>query len=203
MPSNASLPTNPGGDIASVNAALSRKIRALRHAHSLTLDELARRAGVSKGTLVEIEKGEANPSIALLCKAAAAFGVSVADIVDVTETSPVPVALVEEAPVLWHGPKGGTATLLVGTSGPDMIELWKWVMAPGEMFESPGHPQGTLELLYVERGVLTVRVDESSFDLKTGSSALARTANPHSYANGGRTELRFFMTAVEMHRRGR
>ncbi len=200
MASSIRVPTNPGGEVATVNAALSRKIKALRHAHGLSLDELARRAGVSKGTLVEIERGEANPSIAVLCRVAAAFGVSVADIVDVTET-PVPVALVDEAPVLWRGPKGGTATLLVGTSGPDMIELWKWVMAPGEVFESPGHPPGTLELLYVERGVLKVQVDESSFVLKTGASALARTANPHRYANGGRTELRFFMTAVEMQRR--
>ena len=54
----------------------------------LSLDELSRRAGVSKGMLVEIEKGSANPSIAILCKLAAALGLSVADIVNVTRAPP-------------------------------------------------------------------------------------------------------------------
>lgn len=38
--------------------------------------------------LVEIEKGSANPSIAILCKLAAALGLSVADIVNVTRAPP-------------------------------------------------------------------------------------------------------------------
>lgn len=48
--------------------------QGVRREHTLTLDELSRRSGVSKGMLVEIEKGEANPSIAILCKVAAASG---------------------------------------------------------------------------------------------------------------------------------
>lgn len=49
----------------------------------MSLDELSRRASISKGMLVEMEKEAANPSIAILCKLAAALGVSVADIVNV------------------------------------------------------------------------------------------------------------------------
>jgi transcriptional regulator with XRE-family HTH domain len=63
---------------------VANRIRNWRKEKKLSLDELSRRASVSKGMLVEIEKGAANPSIAILCKLAAALGISVADIVNVS-----------------------------------------------------------------------------------------------------------------------
>ena len=45
---------------------------------------------------------------------------------------------------------------LAGTAGPNMIELWRWEMQPGEAFTSPGHPATTFELLHVEAGALTL-----------------------------------------------
>ena len=98
----------------------------------LSQDELSRRAGVSKGMLVEIEKGSANPSIAILCKLAAALGLSVADIVNVTRAPAAYLIESQDIPTLWHGDRGGSARLLAGTRGPNMIELWRWEMAPGK-----------------------------------------------------------------------
>ena len=188
-----------GADILNVNAAMSRRLKALRTQNGLTLDELSKRSGVSKGMLVEIERGEANPSIATLCKAAAALGVSVADILNVGETIPVRLIGADDSPILWQGPNGGSAKLLVGTSGPDMLELWKWTMFPGESFDSPGHPKDTIELLHVEQGTLTILLSESSLDVPAGSSALARTDMPHSYVNNGDAELFFVMVVAEPH----
>ncbi len=96
----------------------------------MSLDELARRSGVSKGMLVEIEGCKANPSIALLCKIAAAMGVSVADVVNVASEPMVHLIDRDAIPVLWRGEKGGSAKLMAGTSGPDMLELWQWIMHP-------------------------------------------------------------------------
>jgi transcriptional regulator with XRE-family HTH domain len=200
MTKKVNIPTAAGADIQNVNAALSRRLKALRHENGLTLDELSRRSGVSKGMLVEIEKGEANPSIAILCKTAATFGISVADILNVSANSPVRLVAPEESAVLWKGTHGGTATLLVGTSGPDMLELWRWVMKPGETFESDGHQKGTLELLHVEQGTLTIAVDDAVVEVPAGSSALAQTDAPHSYSNRGNSELHFVMTVSEHHR---
>lgn len=64
----------------------------------ISLDELSRRAGVSKGALVEIEGCRANPSIALLCRLAVAMGVSVADFVDVSSKPTVHLIAEEEIP---------------------------------------------------------------------------------------------------------
>jgi len=192
--------TAQGADVAQVSLAVANRIRNWRKEKKLSLDELSRRASVSKGMLVEIEKGAANPSIAILCKLAAALGVSVADIVNVA--SEPQVHIIEEAaiPVLWHGEKGGSARLLAGTAGPDMIELWRWEMQPGESFSSPGHPAGTFELLHVETGVLTLKVEESVTQVVAGASAVAKTEAAHSYANHGESVLRFTMTVAEFHR---
>ncbi|EYH92483.1 Cro/CI family transcriptional regulator, partial [Salmonella enterica subsp. enterica serovar Heidelberg str. N189] len=63
------------------------------------------------------------PIQALRCyvKIAAAMGVSVADIVNVASEPMVHLIDRDAIPVLWRGEKGGSAKLMAGTSGPDML----------------------------------------------------------------------------------
>ena len=51
-------------------------------------------------------KEAANPSIAILCKLAAALGVSVADIVNVASEPALHIIPAEQIPTLWQGPLG-------------------------------------------------------------------------------------------------
>ena len=191
MTDKVNIMTEQGADVAQVSLAVANRIRNWRKDKKLSLDELSRRASVSKGMLVEIEKGAANPSIAILCKLAAALGVS-EPVVHVIEKQAIPV--------LWQGAKGGSARLLAGTAGPDMIELWQWEMQPGEHFSSPGHPAGTCELLHVNEGVLSLTVGETVTQVEAGASAVAKTEAAHGYGNEGDTVLRFTMTVAEFHR---
>lgn len=198
MSKTVNIMTDPGADAESISAALASRLKQYRKEQKLSLDELSRRAGVSKGMLVEIEKGSANPSIAILCKLAAALGISVADIVNVA--SAPAIQLIEEAdiPVLWRGAHGGSARLLAGSSGPEMVELWRWEMQPGEVFTSPGHPQGTFELFHVEQGTLQLCVGGAFSTLHAGMAAVARTDAPHHYANQSDERLLFTMTVAEL-----
>src|SRR5215470_14093867 len=98
---------------------LSARLRARRADRRLSLDRLAALSDVSKGLLVQIENGDANPSIATLCKLAAALGASVADLVQVAGEQAAEVLPAGAPRLLWRGPKGGSATLLVGATGPD------------------------------------------------------------------------------------
>jgi transcriptional regulator with XRE-family HTH domain len=200
MEKKVNISTEAVTDVERVSATVSQNLKLFRKQNGLTLDELSRKSGVSKGMLVEIEKGSANPSIATLCRAATALGVSVADFVGVAVNVPVRIVPPEDASILWRGPKGGSATLLVGTQGPDEIELWRWTLFPGEVFESPGHSAGTLELLNVEAGALTLKLADSEHLVKAGSSVLARTEDKHAYMNCGKEELRFVMTVAELQR---
>jgi len=184
-------------DAARVNEAVSARIKLYRSQKKISLDELSRRSGVSKGMLVEIEGCRANPSIALLCRLASAMNVSVADFVNVAGKPAVHLIDSGDIPVLWKGEKGGSARLLAGTSGPDMVELWQWMLYPGETFESPGHPTGTSELLHVSEGTLTLVVSGTTYTINPGSAAVARTDAPHAYINCGAEVTVFTMTVSE------
>ena len=182
-----------------VNVAIAGRISKKRKAAALSLDRLAALSGVSKGMLVQIEQGRANPSIATLCKVASGLRVSVAELVAVAEDGRSPVRLVtcKEIVPLWNGPEGGSAALLVGSDGPDMLELWAWELHPGERYEAQAHPAGTEELISVSEGTLALEVDGEIYPVTTGSAAFARTDRPHAYACSGCETVRFTMVVSE------
>ncbi|WNJ87920.1 helix-turn-helix domain-containing protein [Bosea sp. 685] len=154
-----------------VHAAIAGRIALLRKARRLSFDQLAARCGVSKGMLVQIEQGKANPSIGTLCRLASGLGVSVAELVEVAEAGQRPIRIIApgEGPILWQGPFGGTARLLIGSDGPEMFEQWMWELHPGERFEAQVHPAGTQELVSVLEGSLVLELGGSSHVIEQGA----------------------------------
>jgi transcriptional regulator with XRE-family HTH domain len=184
---------------AAIIAAVARHVAGLRRARRLSLDGLARISGVSKGMLVQIENARSNPSIATLCRVAAALGVSVAQLVDLGGEAAVRLVGPEEAARLWAGPEGGRAVLLVGSDGPDMLELWRWELKPKEKHISDPHPPGTRELLHVDSGTLLLEVEGQAHEVPAGASALLQSDRPHAYACKGARPVRFSMVVMEPH----
>jgi DNA-binding XRE family transcriptional regulator len=66
MTDKVNIMTEQGADVAQVSLAVANRIRNWRKDKKLSLDELSRRASVSKGMLVEIEKGPPIP-VSLSC----------------------------------------------------------------------------------------------------------------------------------------
>src|SRR5262249_38530497 len=180
-------------------SVVSSRIRARREERQLSLDRLAELSQVSKGLLVHIESGRANPSISTLCKVAAALGASVADLVQVAGQQAAEVLPAGAPRLLWRGPKGGTATLLVGSSGPDMLELWSWTLRPSERYDAPAHPEGTQELIHVEQGRLGLSFGDVRYVIAAGGSAIAHTDRPHAYLAEGKRPVHFTMVVAERH----
>ena len=52
-------------------------------------------------------------------------------------------------------------------------------------------------MLFVTEGALTLTVNDASYVIVAGDSAVARTDAPHSYANAGDAVTRFTMTVSE------
>lgn len=182
-----------------VNQTIARRISLLRKGRQLSFDELALRSGVSKGSLVQIEQGGANPSIATLCRLAAGLGVSVTDLIAEGDPRPQVIRRVcsDQARTLWVGPQGGSAVLHVGSQGPDMLELWSWSMHPGERYEARAHRAGTTELIHVHSGSLTVEAGPDVQTLSAGDCAWAMTDRPHAYACGDKRKTVFTMVVYE------
>src|SRR5262249_20454960 len=124
---------------------------------------------------------------------------SVVDLVQVSGRQAAEVLPAGAPRLLWRGPKGGSATLLVGSSGPDMLELWTWELRPGERYEAPAHPEGTQELIHVEQGSLALAFGDVRYVVAAGGSAIAHTDRPHAYAAEGKRAVRFTMVVAEWH----
>lgn len=173
--------------------AVARSVRAARQRMGTSIDQLAARAGVSKGALVALEKGSGNPNLATLVRIADSLGVTVSSLLEddgATELRVVDASAIEP---LWRGPQGGTAVLVLTTPGPGPAELWRWHLEPGEAYGSHPHQAGVVETVTVLRGELLLMIDGVSRAVGAGSSAVFGGDREHSY-QGGADGCTFVMT---------
>lgn len=178
-------------------AAIGRRVRHERQERRWTLDRLAEAAGVSRRMVVNVEQGDANPSVATLLRLSDALGIGLPALVALPEPRPVKVVRDGEGAVLWSGPSGGRGVLVAGTQSPDVLELWDWTMAPGDRHDSEAHTDGTKELLQVQQGRIVVTVADQSVTLAKGDALAFPGDAPHSYANVGKRPARFSLAVFE------
>jgi transcriptional regulator with XRE-family HTH domain len=180
-----------------VAGAVARATRSLRAERRWSLEALASRAGISKGMLVQIEQARTNPSLTTLCRLADAFGVTLAQLVELSEAPTVRVVEGDEAVRLWEGGSGSWADLLLGTDQREHVELWNWQLAPGDERPSEAHAEGTQEMVAVQAGTLTLHVGESEHVVPRGGGALFAADRPHRYANHTKRPVRFVLVVLQ------
>lgn len=193
-------------DTSAVAAAVARTVRRLRTERGWSLDALASRAGVSKGVLVGLEQGGANPSLGTLLRVSDAFGVPLTRIVQVEDEPAIRVLTPAQQVDLWQGDSGGTGTLVGGTDpatrpggghGPAM-ELWRWQLHPGEARHSEAHRPGCREILLVTTGALTLVAGDTERELTRGTAAVYHGDAPHTYRNHTAAIARFTMAVLDV-----
>jgi transcriptional regulator with XRE-family HTH domain len=67
---------------------LAQRVRQIRLAQNLTVDELARKCQFSKGFISQVENFRTTPSLKALNKISSALGVSVSDLIDGSAEKP-------------------------------------------------------------------------------------------------------------------
>ena len=149
-------------------SAIGVRVRRARRSRGWTLDQLAEAAGVGLPALVEPP-----------------------------QTSALTVTRRGEGAVLWSGEAGGQGRLVAGSGPPDVLELWDWVLGPGDQHTSEAHTPRTTELIHVQKGVVTVQVADRSVSLATGDAVSFTGDVAHSYANPGRQSARFSLAVFE------
>lgn len=182
---------------------IARNVRSTRVAAGLSLDVLAGRAEVSKGALVALEGARGNPNLATLVRLADALGRSVSSLMEDAREEPVLVVDADEVAPLWTGPSGGTARLLLTNPRPAPVEVWRWLLHPGERHESHPHPAGVTETLTVLRGQMRVMVGDTVHPLRAGATTAFAADVPHAYEGAGRGPCELIMTVhLPMEHRG-
>jgi transcriptional regulator with XRE-family HTH domain len=177
-------------------AALARNLRRLRGARALTLDELAKRAGVSRSMLIQVEQKRVNPTLATLVRIAQALDVGLAELVELGSRRSVRVISSDDVAELWSSPAGGSGRLLVGSDQLDHIEFWDWRLEPGDVHEAEAHAAGTAEIIHVLEGDLALEVDGGTHAAAAGESVVFSADADHSYGNDGTRPLHVIMIVI-------
>lgn len=180
-------------DLELLTQSLARNVKRWRTERAFTLDALAARAGVSRGMLIQIEQARTNPSIGTVVKIGDALGVSITTLLDYEQGPRVRVVPAGRAVRLWHTEAGSWNRLLAGTEAPGPVEMWDWRLMPGESSDSDPHPVGTVELLHVTAGELTLTVDGTEHRVPAGASASFEADTPHTYGNQGTEPMEMIM----------
>lgn len=176
--------------------ALARNLRRLRAERGLTLEELAKRAGISRGMLIQIEQKRVNPTLATLVRLAQGLDVGLAELVELGSRRRVRVISRDEVVELWSSPGGGSGRLLVGSDQLDHIEFWDWRLEPGDVHRAEAHAAGTAEIIHVLEGDLALEVDGESHTVTSGESVIFSADADHSYGNDGARPLHVLMIVI-------
>jgi transcriptional regulator with XRE-family HTH domain len=182
---------------AALALAIGGRVRHERQARGWTLDQLAEAAGVSRRMVINVEHGDANPSVGTLLKLSDALGVGLPALVEPPQTRPVNVTRRGDGAALWTSDAGGRGVLVAGTEPPDVVELWDWTLAPGDRHESEAHTPGTRELLQVQQGSIVVEVGDQSVTLDAGDAVSFVSDVDHVYMNPGTAPARFTLAVFE------
>lgn len=172
-------------DLDLLTQSLARNVKRWRAERGFTLDVLAARAGVSRGMLIQIEQARTNPSLGTVVKIGDALGISITTLLDYEQGPKVRIVPADQAMRLWHTEAGSYSRLLAGAEAPGPLEMWDWRLMPGDSSASDPHPTGTVEIVHVTAGELTLTVDGADHLVPSGASATFEANTPHTYGNQG------------------
>jgi transcriptional regulator with XRE-family HTH domain len=186
--------------IDEVPPALGPNLRRLRSKRGLSLERLARRSGVSRAMLSQIELGQSAPTINLLWKIARALEVPFSSLIDRGSDKAAVVLPARSGKLLAN--QDGTFTsraLFPFDERRNRTEFYELRLKAAGQEQAQPHPAGTTENLVVTAGAVEIEVDDVAHRLEVGDAILFSADVPHRYRNLGGAEAVMYlvMTYVE------
>jgi len=167
-------------DPAHVSAHLARNLVALRGVRSLTQDALAKRSGVPRSTIANLESGDGNPSLLVLTRVAAALAVPIDELL-ASPRAKVRKWSADDLAATKTG-QGVTMRPLVPEPVPEeMLSVMEF--APDSVMRGSPHLPGTREYFSCLDGRVVIVVAGDRYELGPGDVLAFPGSTPHSYRN--------------------
>lgn len=159
---------------------IARTLRKERERAALSVSELARRAGISKATVSQLESGSGNPSVETLWALGVALGVPFAVLVDQQTNAPTLIRADDLAGVPSSA-AAYSATLLSASPPGARRDVYLIQAEPGDPRRSDPHHPGTTEHVVLISGQALIGPTDDPVLLNPGDYLSYAGDAPHVF----------------------
>jgi quercetin dioxygenase-like cupin family protein len=179
-----------GDDGAVQQATLGKRLRTLRGARKLTLEEVAQATGISRSFLSLVETGQSDITTSRLIDLMEFYGISFTNLLpghalergDGHASEVVEVVRAHECEHIESPAEGLTVSLLMPTAGRQLM-VARLDFEPGAHMLEPAHHRGE-EIVHVLDGELTIELaGREPARLVAGDTIHYPATLPHAYRN--------------------
>jgi len=197
MPAKRPIAPPPDKPADMISRHLGQRLKQLRAARGWSLETLAGSSGVSRSMLSQIEREQANPTLAVTLRIAHAFGMSLGELVEEPGASSS-VSIIRFSDRAYHYHSDGFCDIrtLSPLNLEKDVEFYEIRLKCGGALRSAPHFQGTREFLTVSRGTVRVESASDSEILHSGDSASYRADVAHAIINTGESEAVLFLVDI-------
>lgn len=165
---------------------IGAQLRAVRIGRGMTIEEVARGAGLTKGFVSRMERDEVSASVASLVALCEVLGIPVGQLLDAPDTTIVRAN--EGKPINFGG--RGACEAVVTPRGERRLQVIRSVIEPGGEGGKRLYALDTdVEFVFVLRGSLDVIMVDQIVTLGTGDAFTFPGRKPHSWRNASASEL--------------
>jgi transcriptional regulator with XRE-family HTH domain len=161
-------------------ATIAASLRRERERAGLSLTELAKRAGLAKSTLSQLESGAGNPSVETLWALGVALDIPFSRLVE-PASAPVRVIRAGSGTRIPSEQANYAGTLLSAGAGHARRDLYVIELEPGRVRHADAHLAGSIEHLVVGAGRIRTGPADAPVDVGPGDYVSFAGDVPHTY----------------------
>ena len=170
-----------------LESAIGERLRLLRGARAMTLDDLAGASGVSRAMISRIERGEASPTAQLLSRLCAALDLTLSAFFAFSGEAGDPLSRREDQ-VVWRDPETGYQRRAVSAPNTaSRVEVIEVTFPPGARIAYPPETAkvGMTQHVWLFAGRLRMTLRETVHDLRPGDCLYMSITEGHVFENPG------------------
>ena len=176
--------------------ALARRIAHERTERGWSLAQLAERSSVSRSMLSKIERQEASPTAAVLLRIAAAFGLTLAELLTEPAAAVSRLARTADQPT-WIDPATGYRRRQVYLSAALPLELVEVDLPPGACVAAPASSYALIrQVIWVLEGAVTILEGELRTMLGAGDRLEFGPPSDVVFRNDGQERCRYLVAVL-------
>lgn len=166
---------------------IAENLKRIRKSRNMSLDMLAKKTGVSKSMLGQIERGESNPTVATIAKIVEGIKVPFEELL-YEKTQSVVIIDNDKLPVYKAQDGAYQVRAIFPYDRYRCFKVYEVKIEAGEDCASLTQENGC-EYIMVVQGVLTLETEEGMYEVAANHAVKLDTLKHHSYYNKGTQRL--------------